>query len=298
MRSARRQRSSASNVARLTVYRCRRGPALRLHRPRRHPARARAARCSATPRATSRCAQARALEACHRAGVEVVIMSGRREAQVHGRRPADRPDLLHLRGRLRRRDRRRANAADRRLAAGRGRHAGREDARRAASRTCSSSASPGRLEWHSPWHTRPRALAPVPRQGRRRRGQRAARRARPRRPALPRQRRDRPARWRAIDGPAHAYHLVPGGASKAKAVAFHMRARGYAPEECIAVGDSIEDLDVGRGRRPLLRRRQRPRARPGAARGDRAVGPTSRSPRAAMGDGFYEAVVSTLAERR
>jgi hypothetical protein len=32
----------------------------------------------------------------------------------------------------------------------------------------------------------------------------------------------------------HAYHLVPGGASKAKGVAFHMRARGYAPEETIA----------------------------------------------------------------
>ena len=41
---------------------------------------------------------------------------------------------------------------------------------------------------------------------------------------------------------AHAYHLVPGGASKGKAVGAHMRARGYAPEECIAAGDSIEDL--------------------------------------------------------
>ena len=47
-----------------------------------------------------------------------------------------------------------------------------------------------------------------------------------------------------IEGPAHAYHLVPGGASKAKGVAFHVRARGYAPEECIAVGDSIEDLET------------------------------------------------------
>ena len=40
----------------------------------------------------------------------------------------------------------------------------------------------------------------------------------------------------------HAYHLVPRASSKARAVAFHMRARGYAPEECIAVGDSQEDL--------------------------------------------------------
>ena len=38
------------------------------------------------------------------------------------------------------------------------------------------------------------------------------------------------------------------GRARRRAVAFHMRARGYAPEECIAVGDSVEDLDVGRGR--------------------------------------------------
>ena len=48
----------------------------------------------------------------------------------------------------------------------------------------------------------------------------------------------------AIEGPTHAYHLVPGGASKAKGVAFHMQARGYAPEDCIAIGDSIEDLEA------------------------------------------------------
>ena len=51
-------------------------------------------------------------------------------------------------------------------------------------------------------------------------------------------------RMEGIEGPAHAYHLVPGGASKAKGVAFHLRARGYAPEECIAIGDSIEDLEA------------------------------------------------------
>jgi hydroxymethylpyrimidine pyrophosphatase-like HAD family hydrolase len=44
----------------------------------------------------------------------------------------------------------------------------------------------------------------------------------------------------------HAYHLLPAGASKANAVAAHMQARGYAPEECLAVGDSREDLDVAR----------------------------------------------------
>lgn len=41
---------------------------------------------------------------------------------------------------------------------------------------------------------------------------------------------------------AKAYHLVPAGASKANAVAFHMRIRGLTREECIAIGDSREDL--------------------------------------------------------
>ena len=39
-----------------------------------------------------------------------------------------------------------------------------------------------------------------------------------------------------------AYHLVPAGVSKGRAVGEHMAARGYAREECIAVGDSREDL--------------------------------------------------------
>jgi phosphoglycolate phosphatase len=38
------------------------------------------------------------------------------------------------------------------------------------------------------------------------------------------------------------YHLVPAGAAKATAVAFHSRARGYSREQTFAVGDSREDL--------------------------------------------------------
>jgi hydroxymethylpyrimidine pyrophosphatase-like HAD family hydrolase len=38
------------------------------------------------------------------------------------------------------------------------------------------------------------------------------------------------------------YHLVPAGASKAAAVAFHRQVRGYAREDTFAVGDSREDL--------------------------------------------------------
>ena len=42
----------------------------------------------------------------------------------------------------------------------------------------------------------------------------------------------------------HAYHLRPRGVSKAHAVAAHQRMRGYKPEECVAIGDSREDLRV------------------------------------------------------
>ena len=69
----------------------------------------------------------------------------------------------------------------------------------------------------------------------------------------------------SLDGQPHAYHLVPAEASKAGAVARHMQARGYAPEECIGVGDSREDLDVA-ARGPLLPRGQRAREGPRTAR--------------------------------
>ena len=100
----------------------------------------------------------------------------------------------------------------------------------------------------------------------------------------------------AIDGRTHAYHLVPRMVSKASAVAAHARARGYDPAECIAVGDSVEDLEVAAVGRPLLRRRQRPRARPRPARLPRRWDNVTVT-EGSMGDGFYEAVVSTLVER-
>jgi phosphoglycolate phosphatase len=42
----------------------------------------------------------------------------------------------------------------------------------------------------------------------------------------------------------HGYHLMPAAASKARAVARHMQARGYVRNDCIAVGDSREDIDT------------------------------------------------------
>lgn len=42
----------------------------------------------------------------------------------------------------------------------------------------------------------------------------------------------------------HAYHLIPSAASKARAVARHMQNRGYSAADCIAAGDSREDMQA------------------------------------------------------
>ncbi len=101
----------------------------------------------------------------------------------------------------------------------------------------------------------------------------------------------------------HAYHLIPSAASKARAVARHMQARGYVPADCIAVGDSREDLGVAGAvhtfwlvanaleRDPSLG--DDVRILTSAGRGAARVRVAS----AAYGAGVYEAVVTSLAER-
>jgi hydroxymethylpyrimidine pyrophosphatase-like HAD family hydrolase len=94
-----------------------------------------------------------------------------------------------------------------------------------------------------------------------------------------------------------AYHLIPAGASKARAVARHMQARGYGPEDCIAVGDSREDMDAAGvvGAFWLVANaldrdhtlESEVRRRPGV-----------RIASESYGAGVYEAVVTTLAEGR
>ena len=97
-----------------------------------------------------------------------------------------------------------------------------------------------------------------------------------------------------LPGLPHAYHLVPRESSKANAVRRHMQARGYAPEECLAIGDSREDLDVAAsvGRFYLVANaiEQDP-----PLRSVIASFANVRVTEAANGDGFYEAVVETLA---
>jgi hydroxymethylpyrimidine pyrophosphatase-like HAD family hydrolase len=100
-----------------------------------------------------------------------------------------------------------------------------------------------------------------------------------------------------LDGPPHAYHLIPRVASKGAAVEQHMRMRGYAPEECVAVGDSREDLGVAEavGRFFLVRNALEKDPDLGAVIAERAnVDVTEER----NGEGFYEAVVRSLAEAR
>jgi hydroxymethylpyrimidine pyrophosphatase-like HAD family hydrolase len=95
-----------------------------------------------------------------------------------------------------------------------------------------------------------------------------------------------------IEGPAHAYHLLPEAASKA--VAFHMQVRGYTPEDCIAIGDSVEDLAVAEVVGRFFVPANGPE-RDAALR--EAIGgrPNVTVTEGRMGEGVYEAIVSTLA---
>ena len=94
----------------------------------------------------------------------------------------------------------------------------------------------------------------------------------------------------------HAYHLVPAGASKTRAVARHMQARGLAPEDVIAVGDSREDLEVAAVVGCFWLVANAAERDPRLA--DEAAGrPHVRLSNEGYGAGVYEAVITTLAER-
>jgi hydroxymethylpyrimidine pyrophosphatase-like HAD family hydrolase len=239
--------------------------------------------------------QARALEACHRADVEVVIKSGRREASVleDAKLMGSRSYICEV-GCLVVIDGERTELiGDAKV-----------DEGKTLAETMVERGVPdelfehfgGRLEWHSPWH-RQRDLSLLfrgkvdVREG----NELLAERGYTDLKLI-----DNGAIFAPMDGiegPAHAYHLLPAAASKANAVAFHMQVRGYAPEECIAIGDSVEDLDVaevvgrffvpanGPERDPALRE---------------AIGgrPNVTVTEGYMGDGVYEAIVSTLAGAR
>ena len=103
----------------------------------------------------------------------------------------------------------------------------------------------------------------------------------------------------ALAGLPHVrgYHLIPAAASKASAVALHMRARDLQREATFAIGDSREDLataaHVGTFWLVANALENDPTLREALG----AYG-NVRIAEAAHGGGVYEAVITTLAERR
>jgi phosphoglycolate phosphatase len=224
---------------------------------------------------------ARALEACHRAGAEVVIKSGRRRAQVMedarllgqssyifevGAAMVINGETTFLTGDFQPRD---GESVHDQIAA-------------TGAPELLLSRYEGRLEYHAPFHLG-REVSHVFR------GSLDAREANELLAA------EGHSELRLVDNGeiepgTHTFHLIPAGVSKAAAVSAHMRARGYAPEECVAVGDSREDLEVARvvGRLFLVAN---------AVAGDTSAFSNVERTEAAMSEGFYEAVIRTLAER-
>jgi hydroxymethylpyrimidine pyrophosphatase-like HAD family hydrolase len=222
---------------------------------------------------------ARALEACHRAGVEVVIKSGRRRAQVMedarligqssyifevGSGLVIDGELTFLTGDLQPREGLTVHA----------------QIEQTGAPALLLERYAGRLEPHSPWHV-DREVSHLFR------GSIDARDANQLLEA------EGHGALRLVDNGEiedgrHAFHLIPAVSSKAAAVAAHMRARGYERDECIGVGDSREDLDVAEvvGRFFLV------------ANADVADVPGVERTEAPMSEGFYEAVVRAIAESR
>jgi hydroxymethylpyrimidine pyrophosphatase-like HAD family hydrolase len=240
-------------------------------------------------------AQSRGLEACHRANVEVVIMSGRREPQVHEcARLMGQSSYIYEAGC--------AFAIEGETTLMTGDLVPDDDL--TVYEKIDLRGIPamlfehfdGRLEDHAPWHTG-RVLSHLFR------GKidvEEANRLLEAEGHGDLRLLDNGAIGRempAIEGPTHAYHLVPKPASKAGAVAAHARVRGFDPADCIGVGDSIEDLEVAAAVGRLFVVANGPERDPGL----RAVLGTwdnATVTEGAMGDGFYEAIVSTLMERR
>jgi hydroxymethylpyrimidine pyrophosphatase-like HAD family hydrolase len=183
----------------------------------------------------------RAVQACMRADVEVVLMSGRRRAQLfEDARLLGQSSFIYEAGACVV-----LEGEDHWLTGDLlpGELSIAEQIERTGAPTLLLERYPGRLEYHEPWHTE-REVSHLFR------GQVDAGEVdalledhghgdlrlvdngvvNRRSPAL--------AELEHVRG----YHLLPAGASKAGGVAFHRRARGYAREECFAVGDSREDL--------------------------------------------------------
>ena len=112
---------------------------------------------------------------------------------------------------------------------------------------------PGRLEWHAPWHTDHAGDAML--RGRvdpvavdawlAERGHGwLTLKDNGAIPAAPRFRLDADAQ------PPRVYHLMPRGVSKGAAIAWDLERRGLSPDDAVAIGDSVSDLEMA----PAVRR--------------------------------------------
>jgi hypothetical protein len=236
----------------------------------------------------------RALEACHRAGVEVVIKSGRRQAQVQeDARLIGQPSYIYEMG---------AGIVDGEeevFLTGsfdpHGNDSVHDQIARAGVPELLFEAFPGRIEYHAPWHEHRRfshlfrGHVPLDEVG----------------PLLA----ERGLDLRLVDNgitrrrspqlradEVHVYHLIPAAAGKGKAVATHMRRRGLGPQETIAIGDSRGDLEVAdvAGRFFLVANGLE---HDPAIRESFASRPNVSVTEEPMTAGFYEAVVRSLAAR-
>ena len=238
----------------------------------------------------------RAIQACLRAGVEVVLMSGRRRVQVaeDARLLGAQSSFIYEAGACV------VIEGEEHWMTGEllpGELSIAEQIERSGAPALLLEHYPGALEYHEPWHTDRevshlfRGLVDAPEADRllAERGHENLRlidngvvsRRSPALAALPYVR---------------CYHLVPVGASKASAVAFHSRARGYSRAEVFAVGDSREDLACaavvdrfwlvanGVERDPSMREALR-------------AYPNASVTEAGHGGGVYEAVLGTLMGR-
>jgi hydroxymethylpyrimidine pyrophosphatase-like HAD family hydrolase len=233
----------------------------------------------------------RAMEACLRASIEVVLMSGRRRAQVaEVARLLGQTAFIYEAGCVLELDGEELWMTE--LVAG----------ERSVHQQIEDSGAPalllahyaGRLEYHDPWH-RGREISHVFR------GVVDA----PEADALLREHGHGDLRLvdnggiGGIGAQEHmrAYHLIPAGGSKAAAAARHQRARGLSAADTFAVGDSREDLAVAEVVHTfwlVANALERDPAMREAAAGHANVRITT----AGHGEGVYEAVITTLAERR
>ena len=106
---------------------------------------------------------------------------------------------------------------------------------------------PGRLEWHAPWHTTHETDALL--------------RGRVDPLAVDAELAERGFGWLtlkdngaipttarmtldAAPGPIRVFHLMPRGISKGAAIAWDLERRGLSPADAVAIGDSVSDLEM------------------------------------------------------